>query len=57
MNIVHLILTIVTGGLWLPVWIICLLVGMSKNSKGSRSDNEAIIRELREQNRILRSRQ
>ena len=57
MNIVHLILTIITGGLWLPVWIICLLVGMSKNSKGSRSDNEAIIRELREQNRILRSRQ
>ena len=50
MNIVHFILTIITGGLWLPVWIICLLCGMANNSKSQKALNEQILRELQKSN-------
>ena len=57
MNIVHLILTIISGGLWLPVWVICLLIGMSKNSKKSANSQEELIKELKRQNALLAAKQ
>ena len=56
MNIVHLILTLITGGLWLPVWVICLLVKMSNNSKTSAKNQAELIKELKRQNEILSNR-
>ena len=53
MNIIHLILTIVTGGLWLPVWVVCLLVGANKQSKQTNRNMEKMLAEMQAHNQIM----
>lgn len=48
-HVIHFILTLLTGFLWLPVWIICsLCAGSSNRKKAERKKDEelSLLREL-----------
>ena len=53
MTIVHLILTIITGGVWLPVWIVCILLGSRKASKEAAEYQKKTYKALQRQNELL----
>jgi hypothetical protein len=48
-HVVHFILTILLGGLWLPIWIICALLSGSKHKKNMKElarENNELLRKL-----------
>jgi TctA family transporter len=50
-HIFHFILTLITGGFWLPLWIICALCSGSSHKKSMKQlqiENNQLLRKLTE---------
>lgn len=53
-HIIHFILTILTGGFWLPIWILCALCsGSSKRNKMQKlqEENNKLLSEIARQDK------
>lgn len=47
-HVLHLLMSIFTGGLWIPIWILCIIHNSWRNSRPKMELNRALVRQQQE---------